>query len=136
MMLTGGCYCGAVRYEVSEEPFHRTLCHCADCRRIAGAPAVAWFSVTRAGLRYTRGAPAQFQSSAQVTRSFCAQCGTALSYVHHRWPDEIDITTCSLDEPDAAAPLDHTFTASAVRWLHICDGLPRYPRSRAEGQNE
>jgi hypothetical protein len=38
MALTGGCACGAVRYETDAEPFHRTLCHCVDCRRAAAAP--------------------------------------------------------------------------------------------------
>jgi hypothetical protein len=42
VMLTGGCYCGAVRYETDGEPFHETICHCADCRRIVGAASVAW----------------------------------------------------------------------------------------------
>lgn len=131
-MLQGGCYCGMVRYETNGEVFHRTLCHCTDCRRIAGAPAVAWFSVARAALRFTRGAPALFHSSSGVVRGFCAQCGTPLTYAHDATPGEIDITTCSLDDPLAAAPEDHTFARSRVSWLRTADGLPEYPTTRAE----
>jgi hypothetical protein len=134
MMLAGGCYCGMVRFEADGEVFHRTLCHCADCRRIAGAPAVAWFSVARTALRFTRGAPALFHSSARVTRGFCARCGTHLTYAHDATPDEIDITTCSLDDPEAAPPEDHTFARSRLRWLRSADGLPEYATTRA-GQN-
>jgi len=135
MTLHGGCYCGAVRYEVSGEVANGTLCHCADCRRIAGAPAVAWFSVARTRLRFTAGAPAQFRSSDHVVRGFCATCGTHLTYQHDRWPDDIDITTCSLDEPERMPPRDHIFVASRLGWLTICDDLPQHPRDRG-GQNE
>jgi hypothetical protein len=136
MMLAGGCYCGAVRYEVDGAIFHRTLCHCVDCRRVAGAPALAWFSVARAGLRFVRGSPAQFRSSSPVTRAFCAQCGTPLTYARDDAPGEIDVTTCSLDDPEAAPPEDHTFTHSRLSWLATSDKLPQYPRTRAGHQNE
>jgi hypothetical protein len=134
-MPAGGCYCGAVRYETDGEVFHRTLCHCTDCRRVSGAPAVAWFSVARTALRFTHGAPAQFHSSAGVTRGFCAQCGTQLTYARDDTAGEIDITTCSLDDPQAAAPEDHTFVRSRLAWLHTGDGLPEYPATRAESSN-
>jgi hypothetical protein len=44
-MLTGGCFCGDIRYAVTGSPFHPTNCHCSICRRTTGAPFVAWFSV-------------------------------------------------------------------------------------------
>jgi hypothetical protein len=47
-----------------------------------------------------------------------------------------DITTCSLDDPEAAAPEDHTWTHERLSWLCTADALPRYPNSRAGGQNE
>lgn len=133
MTLTGGCACGAVRYETDAAPFHRTLCHCVDCRRAAGAPAVAWFSVPADALRWVRGTPALHRSSPQVERSFCAACGTPLGYRNDAWPAEIDVTTCSLDDPEAAAPRDHTFAFQRVSWMRVDDGMPVYPRSRGEG---
>jgi hypothetical protein len=133
MSLSGGCACGAVRYETAAAPFHRTLCHCSDCRRAAGAPAVAWFSVPAASLRFVRAAPVMHRSSPAVERGFCGQCGTPLVYRNDASPDEIDVTTCSLDDPAAAAPEDHTFAGERVRWLHLADDLPVFPRSRGEG---
>ena len=58
--LTGGCYCGAVRYEVTGQRFDQTLCHCAICRRTTGAPVVAWLSVRPDDFRLTAGAPTAF----------------------------------------------------------------------------
>jgi hypothetical protein len=132
-MLRGGCSCGAVRYETAARPFHRTLCHCVDCRRAAGAPAVAWFSVPAAALRFTKGTPATYRSSPQVERSHCGVCGTALAYRNDAYPEEVDVTTCSLDDPAAAAPQDHTFASQRLEWMRVDDGLPVYPRSRGEG---
>lgn len=133
MTLHGGCYCGAIRYAADGPVFDGTLCHCNDCRRISGAPAVAWFSVRRSGLRFTQGAPAELRSSEHVRRGFCRGCGTMLTYRHDDTPDDIDITTCSLDHPELAPPRDHTFAASRVGWLQLADDLPRYARTRGEG---
>jgi hypothetical protein len=133
MALTGGCSCGAVRYETEAAPFHRTLCHCVDCRRAAGAPAVAWFTVPAAELRFVRGSPALHRSSPQVERGFCGACGTQLSYRNDAYRDEIDVSTCSLDDPGAASPQDHTFAAQRLDWMRVDDGLAVYPRTRGEG---
>jgi hypothetical protein len=124
--------CGAVRYEAQGEPFHATLCHCVDCRRASGAPALAWFSVRRDALRWTRGTPARNPSSPGIERLFCGQCGTQLTWHGDAAPDEIDVTTASLDDPEAVPPADHTFYAQHLDWLCLADDLPRYPRLRKD----
>lgn len=132
-MLTGGCYCKAIRYEAADCAINPTNCHCTMCRGTTGGPCVAWFSVHMADFRYTRGSPTRFRSSEHATRTFCPVCGTQLTFADVASPDEIDITTCSLDDPGQAEPQAHIFTASQVPWLHLADGLPRYQRSRSEG---
>lgn len=131
--LTGGCLCGAVRYETAPQVFNKTICHCPSCRRAAGAPCVAWFSVAVDDYRVTAGAPTTYQSSAQVSRTFCAACGTALTYRRDDIAGEIDVTTCSLDDPASVAPDDHTFAAYRLAWIKIDDGLPAYAHTRAQG---
>ena len=42
MTITGGCHCGAIRYQVEGEAIVHALCHCTDCRRHSGAPMVGW----------------------------------------------------------------------------------------------
>ena len=80
-MLTGRCHCGAVRYEMPEEVLHHALCHCADCRRHAGAPMVAWAMVPAGELRVT-GQPKVYRSSEHGRRHFCGACGTGLFHVN------------------------------------------------------
>jgi putative acetyltransferase len=132
--LAGGCYCGAIRYEASGKIFNATNCHCEMCRRTTGAPCVAWFSVAAKGFRLLAGTPASFRSSEHATRSFCAACGTQLTFADDASPEEIDISTCSLDDPAAVPPVDHTFSSRRVPWLVLDDGLPQFPRSRSEGE--
>jgi hypothetical protein len=100
---------------------------------VSGAPAVSWFSVALDGYQLAKGTPAELRSSPHVTRTFCAACGTALTYRRDDTPGELDVTTCSLDEPEALAPADHTQTSGRLPWDVIGDGLPQYPRSRGEG---
>ena len=122
--FAGGCSCGGIRYEASGTPFSETLCHCADCRRAAGAPAVAWFTVRPAQFRIMGGQPKTFRSSPKVTRGFCPDCGTQLTFASDDLPDEIDVTTATLDEPDRLPPKDHCYAASRVAWDHLSPRIP------------
>ena len=126
-MLTGQCFCGAVHYEAAERIRNQTLCHCTICRRTTGAPAVAWFTVATGDFRFTAGEPASFRSSSHATRTFCPHCGTQLTFADDDSPDEIDVTTGSLDTPGKALPQRHIFVADALHWP---DDLPRYRQSR------
>jgi hypothetical protein len=132
-MFTGGCYCGAIRYQVSDRIFDETNCHCDMCRKTTGAPAVAWFSVPSADFQLLSGTPSAFRSSSHATRSFCPACGTQLAFVDDATPGETGVTVGSLDDPAAVAPRDHTFTSDKLPWVVLADGLPQYRRNRADG---
>jgi hypothetical protein len=131
-MLTGGCFCGHVRYEVAGAAFYATNCHCSICRRTSGAPFVAWCSIKPAELRFTRGRPATFRSSDHATRGFCPRCGTQLTFQSTKSPGEIDVTVCSLDDPDAVPPSDHIFASTRVSWIRLADGLPEFASARED----
>lgn len=126
---TGGCLCGAVRYEVDGAVTHETLCHCTFCRRASAAPVVAWFSVEPGAFHLVQGRLKTFRSSPGVTRSFCADCGTPITYQRDGL-GELDVTTCSLDDPESTPPRDHTFARSALSWAPVDDGLPRHAALR------
>jgi hypothetical protein len=128
-MLTGGCFCGAIRYEAEARPFDETNCHCSICRRTSGAAFVTWFSVGSTDFRIVEGRPARLKSTDKGTRSFCSRCGTQITFEHADFPEEIDVTTCSLNNPDLVPPRDNTRTSSRVHWL-APDGLPEYSEGR------
>ena len=134
-MPSGGCYCGDVRYEAGGTPLHLTNCHCSICRRTTGAPFVAWFSVPRSEFRLVRGVPTRFRSTPGCVRSFCQRCGTQLTFESDESPDEIDVTTCSLDDPERLPPQDHTRTSSRLGWVRLADGHPEFREARSDAES-
>ncbi|MEO6026201.1 MAG: GFA family protein [Candidatus Binatia bacterium] len=132
--ISGGCLCGAIRYVVRGRPSMSMICHCASCRRAGGAPAVAWVTFAQADMTFVRGTPASFQSSAPATRTFCASCGTPLTYLHAARPTEIDVTTATLDAPHAFPPTHHAWVAEGIPWARPTDGLPADPHDSGAGR--
>lgn len=132
--IDGGCLCGAVRYRIEGPPRRITHCHCLHCRRASGAAFVTWVEFDPAGFGLLSGTPAEYESRPRVTRQFCASCGTQLTYRHADEPDVIDVTACSLDDPDGIAPEDHVWCDRMVPWLKLDDGLPRYGRGRFDAR--
>ena len=130
--LEGGCLCGAVRYRITSEPMVVCHCHCRSCRMAAGAPFITWMTVTGTGFAVSRGKPATFRSSAKVERGFCVVCGTALTYRSDDYPDEIDVTAASLDDPALVNPADHIFVGERLPWVKMADGLPELAGSHWE----
>ena len=55
--LTGGCLCGAVRYETTAKPFKVTYCHCNSCRKATAAPVLAILLFYDGGVRFTLSEP-------------------------------------------------------------------------------
>ena len=81
MEWTGGCLCGAVRYEVSEPPQKSGYCHCRMCQKASGAPCTVGVYFAKQALRITRGQPTFYRSSNVAERGFCRNCGSQLLYL-------------------------------------------------------
>lgn len=128
-VICGGCLCGAVRYEAGGEPYNITHCHCADCRRSSGAPFVTWASFRRSHFRFSAGWPRE-QRWAGRFRSFCANCGTPLTFLDSQGSDEVDVTVCSFDDPAVVRPADHTWVEDRLPWIRLADDLPHHTRER------
>jgi hypothetical protein len=127
----GGCLCAKVRYSVSERPQISAICHCVSCRRASGAQSVAWLTFAIEGFSFVTGDPARYRSSAKVSRTFCGQCGTTLTYQHDDELDFIDVTAASLDDPEEFPPTHHVWMEDAISWDTANDGLPRSDRPGA-----
>ena len=128
MSMTGGCHCGAVRYEAAGEPLHHALCHCGDCRGNAGAPMVGWIAFKADDVHVT-GATVTYESSEHGRRQFCGTCGTGLFYTNSEvLPGIVDIQSCTLDDADGVAPGAHIQFAERLTWMETVDALPVFPR--------
>jgi hypothetical protein len=129
MTQTGGCHCGAVRYEVAGTPMHVALCHCADCRKAAGAPMVAWAMFAEDALRVTSGTARTRNSSGAALRSFCGDCGTGLFYRNaDMLPGIVDIQAATFDDCDAFPAGLHIQIAERIGWMANAHELPAFER--------
>ncbi len=117
MEITGGCYCGAIRYRATENPNHQGMCHCGNCRRVSGAQSLAWVTFKSDQVEFTKGERSKFRSETRATWSFCGNCGTTLSYENDRRTDEIDLTIGSLDDPEQFPPKDATYAEEKLSWV-------------------
>lgn len=131
--LTGGCHCGAIRYEADNPPFVTCYCHCRTCQQTFGN-AFGLFADFRSGVfRFTRGKPKTYKSSAWVEIGFCDNCGTTLTFRYlepliqnESRLDYIGISVGSLDNPESVKPTEHGYVDTKISWLSIDDGLPQY----------
>jgi hypothetical protein len=129
MKLSGGCHCGAVRYEVEGDALTHALCHCSDCRRHAGAPMVGWTMYPASALTVTRGLPKVYASSTHGRRHFCADCGTGLFYCNaDALPGIVDVQSATNDDPDAVPARAHIQVAERISWMEGAHELPQFPR--------
>jgi hypothetical protein len=124
----GGCLCATIRYRITGLPVYSVVCHCVSCRRANGASAIAWITVARSEFRFLTGFPAAYQSSPGVVRRFCGTCSSSLTYENSGSPDTVDITTATLDDPEAFAPRQEVWLEHKISWQPTDPALARFPR--------
>jgi hypothetical protein len=115
--LTGGCACGAIRYESTGEPLFSINCHCRDCQRETGGAYAPIVGVPTAGFTLLQG----------TRRAFCAECGSRLFGRPESRTDLVTIRVGSLDQPGGFRPTQDIFTARAQPWDCMNPNLPKVP---------
>lgn len=123
-LIEGGCLCRDIRYRIRGATLISATCECQTCRKASAAAIVPWIHFDSDHLEFVAGKPVEYRSSADVTRTFCGRCGTPLTYRKDDYGKMIDVTVCSLDEPDAFPPVAHCWTSQRLGWIQLDDGLP------------
>jgi hypothetical protein len=128
MTLTGGCACGQVRYQITNEPLFTHACHCSDCQRSTGSAFVIHSICARDDLKIsgeTRAANLPTDSGAGCELHFCTTCGTYIWGRYHYNPAPVIAVRCgTLDDPGQVSPRAHIFTRSKQPWLSLPDDVP------------
>lgn len=129
--FTGGCQCGAVRYECSADPICTGNCHCRDCQKASGSGYIPALGVPTDALRIT-GTVKYFESRADsghtVSRGFCAACGSRLFGKSAEMGAITAIMAGSLDDPSRFKPAMDIYTSSAQLWDHMNPQLPKFAK--------
>mgnify|MGYP000285292272 CR=1 FL=1 len=122
-LWTGGCLCGARRYEFDGAPPHSGYCHCNMCKRATGGAFAVLVQARRAKLKWTGPPPAVYRSSPIATRGFCPECGSPL-FLQYDDDELVRLTVGSLDNPESIHPAGHYGVESRLSWADIGSGLP------------
>ena len=127
--MTGGCMCGAVRYEASGEPFLVSHCHCLSCRKHNGGPVVTLAGYKKEQVNFKGEERRIYESSLGVGRAFCGSCGTPLTWEGDGGEELgliLELHLSTLDNPEALVPTGHAFYPERISWFDTADTLPRY----------
>ncbi len=131
--LTGGCLCGAVRYEVTEPLVSAGYCHCTRCQRRTGSAAAISAAVAPGSLRVVSGSDrlASYDPPDGWSKVFCSACGGALWAQNPADPATVAVRLGTFDAEPGIRPSYRQFVDYAAPWEPIPDdGLPRYPERR------
>ena len=134
--FTGGCLCGAVRYESTATPMIVAHCHCVDCRKTSGTghcthiviPKQA-FTINGEVTFYERPA----DSGNMVARGFCPKCGAAIYSTNAAMPDMVFPRASSLDDLEVATPQLVVYASRAASWDHVDPKLPSFAKAPEGG---
>lgn len=132
---TGGCICGAVRYEIAQEPLTVYACHCTDCQRITSSAFSIGVVVSDAAFRVTAGKPRQApgvlaESGRTKIRFICPDCGTWLFGDTRQGTDYPGLCRVvrggTLDDTSWLRPAGHYWTRSKQPWVVLPDGVTQF----------
>jgi hypothetical protein len=131
---TGGCLCGALRYEAEGEPLSMGHCYCADCRKASGSGFIPFLEFSQRAVRFT-GQRLEYRSPAasgrEAVRNSCPVCGGLVFGGDVGAAETFTLYAGSLDEPSSFRPEVAIFTRGRPAWavipagLKVFEGLPR-----------
>jgi hypothetical protein len=124
--MSGGCSCGAIRYEIKSFPLLLYSCNCTNCQRASGSAFALNMPVATKGFRIVKGEPKGWPhlspSGAEVTTWFCGDCGGRINGSRKSRPDIVTIPAGMLDDTGWLTPVAHMFLKSAQPWVKSADG--------------
>jgi hypothetical protein len=128
--LTGGCQCGAVRYEIRAQPLTVYACHCTECQRQSASAFSLSLVVARDAVVIIAGTPKQWRRVIEGTRAigcvFCGECGVRLLHNPERNPQVSIVKPGTLDDTGWLEPVGHVWTRRAQSWFEIPDDGVNY----------
>ena len=131
MMKTGQCYCGSLKYEITEQAEAAFQCHCRECQYITGGNPNIVMVFSKDSFRYIEGNPKKFARidlDTPVTRHFCGNCGTAIGTESPARPNSMIVKVGTLDDPSAFSAQVAIFTCDAQPFHHLPEGLPAFEK--------
>ena len=129
MKASGGCLCGAVRYELDGEPIFQGHCHCVDCQKVTGTGHVSVVALPADAVKVTgklSSYAVMADSGQPYTRFFCSNCGSFIYGEPASMPGVRTVTAGTLDDTSVFEPQMVVYTKARPAWDRIDSGLPEF----------
>jgi hypothetical protein len=129
---SGGCACGAVRYQTDAAPIFENHCQCIDCRRRSGTGHGSYLTFSRRAEMNIQGEAREWRvagdSGNEKIHGFCPVCGTPVYLSFAAMPELISVHAGSLDEPEMFQPQVVTYAVRGLGWDQMDRTLPSYDK--------
>jgi hypothetical protein len=135
---TGGCQCGALRYEITQAPQLVYTCHCTDCQRITSSAFSMALVLPAEAFRLIKGEPQEIQRTADSglvrTRWTCSKCGSWISAGPRPGSTVRNVRGGTLDDTSWLRPTVHFWTRTKQPWVALPEGDQRFETQPADMQ--
>lgn len=127
-MYTGGCLCGAVRFEISGPIRNIVYCHCSQCRKAQGSAFATNGIVLATDFKIVtgEGTLTGYESTPGQTKYFCKVCGSPILSKSTSTQDQVRVRLGTIESDIAERPVAHIFATSKADWEEIAGDLPQY----------
>ena len=129
---SGGCACGAIRYEIRSEPIFQNHCQCRDCQKRSGTGHSSYLTFAGRSQATLSGEPTTWgiagDSGNEKVHAFCPTCGSPVFLTFAAMPDLIAVHAASLDDPNRFEPQVVTYNFRGLAWDMIDPSLQTFEK--------
>lgn len=120
------CMCGEINIEAKGDPNYAEYCHCITCQKSSGSSYMVWVVFDKENVKVTKGNLSLYNSSPNLQRGFCGNCGSNMSIHTDKC---FDLPIGVLENPDVIEITQHIWTKRALKHMSLDDDLPKYSQS-------
>jgi hypothetical protein len=128
MKIEGQCHCGAIVWEAEVDPAKASICHCADCQTLSGAPFRASVPAKAENFRILTGEPRVYVKTAasgnRRAQGFCSHCGSPIYATSVDDPKFYNLRLGGVKQRAQIPALRQIWCESALSWAQDVSGLP------------
>lgn len=125
-LRTGGCLCGAARYEINIDGNKTGNCHCIDCQKNSGSAFMPFTNVDSGQFRWVSKPEGKYASSNFAYRRFCKECGTPLTWEGNDRLEQTSVSTCTLDDTSGIQMVYEIYTRTRLEGISPVSGARQY----------
>ena len=129
-ILSGGCQCGKLRYEITGAPLETYVCHCRECQKQSASAFGISVIVRSADLKLLQGEPKSWSrptdSGGRLTCFFCPDCGSRVWHGNRESDETVSVKGGSLDQPPDLSAATHIWVSRKLPGVMIPERAPQY----------